>query len=148
MEVRPIPHLIHFQLNQDDKAEVVARGITQIRVSIPLDNLHRAESYISWIRRANLVGNYVQNRVGERLWTSMKLRHSRAIVVAAVPETETEQFQKRFSRTLSTLASSTIGIFEFVTMRYTQRCLRNVLRYSFACTLARCQRRKRILSFH
>lgn len=64
MEVRPIPHLIHFQLNQNDKAEVVARGITQIRVSIPLDNLHRTESYISWIRRANLVGNYVQNRVG------------------------------------------------------------------------------------
>lgn len=78
----------------------------------------------------------------------MKLRHSRAIVVAAVPETETEQFQKRFSRTFSALASSTIGIFEFVTMRYTQRCLRDVLRYSFAYTLARCQRRKRILSFH
>lgn len=37
------------------------------------------------------------------------------------------------------VGSGTIGIFDFVTACYTERCFRNVL---LACSLARCQRRK------
>lgn len=64
---------------------------------------------------------------------------STIILAAAVPETATKERQRNGLAVHPRVGSGTIGIFDFVTACYTERCFRNVL---LACSLARCQRRK------